>query len=64
MADIHRAPSTITILKKRPASHGGAADECYFRKTARGKLQRGQWLLLAAWSGGGALGEYLSCCAL
>ncbi|BGP10533.1 exosome catalytic subunit dis3 [Rhodotorula toruloides] len=40
MADVHRAPSTITILKKRPASHGGAADECYFRKTARGKLQR------------------------
>ncbi|BGP26866.1 mitotic control protein dis3 [Rhodotorula toruloides] len=40
MADIHRAPSAVTILKKRPASHGGAADECYFRKTARGKLQR------------------------
>jgi len=35
-------PSTITILRKRPHGQGGAQDHAYFRKTARGKLMRGQ----------------------
>jgi hypothetical protein len=35
-------PSSISILKKRPTSQGGAPEEHYWRKTARGKLQRGQ----------------------
>ncbi|GAA5973225.1 hypothetical protein JCM11641_006332 [Rhodosporidiobolus odoratus] len=38
-AQVH-APSTISILTKRPASQGGADQHAYWRKTARGKLQR------------------------
>ncbi|GAA5909781.1 exosome catalytic subunit DIS3 [Sporobolomyces salmoneus] len=33
-------PSSITILRKRPAGQGGASSTSFFRKTARGKLQR------------------------
>lgn len=33
-------PSTISILRKRPAGQGGASSTAYWRKTARGKLQR------------------------
>ncbi|GAA5869763.1 hypothetical protein JCM16303_001786 [Sporobolomyces ruberrimus] len=33
-------PSSITILRKRPAGQGGASSTSYWRKTARGKLQR------------------------
>ncbi|GAA5950094.1 hypothetical protein JCM3765_004194 [Sporobolomyces pararoseus] len=32
--------SSITILRKRPAGQGGASTSTFFRKTARGKLQR------------------------
>ncbi|GAA5882413.1 hypothetical protein JCM1840_000408 [Sporobolomyces johnsonii] len=33
-------PSSISILRKRPAGQGGASSAAYWRKTARGKLQR------------------------
>lgn len=33
-------PSSITILRKRPAGQGGASSTAFWRKTARGKLQR------------------------
>ncbi|GAA5853796.1 hypothetical protein JCM8547_007454 [Rhodosporidiobolus lusitaniae] len=35
-----QGPSSISILKKRPASHQAAPHHAYWRKTARGKLQR------------------------
>ncbi|GAA6017904.1 hypothetical protein JCM11491_001210 [Sporobolomyces phaffii] len=34
------SPSSITILRKRPAGQGGASSTSFWRKTARGKLQR------------------------
>ncbi|GAA5957793.1 hypothetical protein JCM21900_004555 [Sporobolomyces salmonicolor] len=40
MATIQQAPSSISILRKRPAGQGGASSAAYWRKTARGKLQR------------------------
>ncbi|GAA5932387.1 exosome catalytic subunit DIS3 [Sporobolomyces koalae] len=40
MSDATGTPSSITILRKRPAGQGGASSTAYWRKTARGKLQR------------------------
>ncbi|GAA5984941.1 hypothetical protein JCM5350_000071 [Sporobolomyces pararoseus] len=40
MSDTLPPPSSITILRKRPAGQGGASTTSFFRKTARGKLQR------------------------
>ncbi|BGP19161.1 hypothetical protein JCM10213_006493 [Rhodosporidiobolus nylandii] len=40
MATQVHGPSSIAILKKRPASEGLAPQHSYWRKTARGKLQR------------------------
>ncbi|BGP57585.1 hypothetical protein JCM8202_000489 [Rhodotorula sphaerocarpa] len=40
MSATTHAPSSVSIIRKRPAGAGGAADEHFWRKTARGKLQR------------------------
>ncbi|GAA5988843.1 hypothetical protein JCM10908_006194 [Rhodotorula pacifica] len=40
MASTVHAPSSVSIIRKRPAGAGGAADAHFWRKTARGKLQK------------------------
>ncbi|GAA5953845.1 hypothetical protein JCM8115_004175 [Rhodotorula mucilaginosa] len=40
MVSTVHAPSTVSIIRKRPAGAGGAADAHFWRKTARGILQR------------------------
>ncbi|GAA5821795.1 hypothetical protein JCM11251_001028 [Rhodosporidiobolus azoricus] len=40
MATSQQTPSSISILRKRPHQQGSASNHLYWRKTARGKLQR------------------------